>query len=227
MTHINQFLAGAVGISRRAADVEIKAGRVYINGRVALPPDRVQEKDVVRWKGKEFVVAKKENTTIMLNKPAGYVTSRVRDESGAPTVMELLPKELQHLKPVGRLDKESEGLLLLTDDGNFLYESTHPKFEEEKEYIVEFENPAHDTLMRSWIAGVKLTDGIAKADVMERLGRKKFRVVLHQGMNRQIRRMAGKTKNSVATLRRVRSGKIVLGSLRLGKWKKVESKLQQ
>lgn len=217
--HINQYLAAAVGISRRAADKEITAKAVQLNGRKALLTDRVEDGDKVVWKGKIVTVEQKTHTTIALFKPAGYITSRKRDETGAPTVMELLPQELQKLKPVGRLDKDSEGLLLLTDDGDFLYESTHPKFQIKKEYIVELEQNATDQLLAAWKKGVRLSEGLAKADEVERLARRQVRVVIHQGMTRQIRRMAAKTHNTVTSLRRVRSGDAELGSLKPGQWK--------
>ena len=217
--HINQYLAAAVGISRRAADKEIAAKAVQLNGRKALPADRVAEGDKVVWKGKIVTIEQKAHTTIALFKPAGYITSRKRDETNDPTVMELLPKELQNLKPVGRLDKDSEGLLLLTDDGDFLYESTHPKFGIAKEYLVELEQNVTDKMIAQWKKGVRLTEGLAKADDVERLARHRLRVVIHQGMTRQIRRMAAKTNNTVIGLRRIRSGSAELGSLKPGQWK--------
>ncbi len=220
---INQYLADTIGISRRAADKEIIAGVVRIGARKAVLGDQVNEGDEVSYKG--TVVTKKTNETkmtIMLHKPYGYITSRKADETGAPTVMELLPPELQHLKPVGRLDKESDGLLLMTDDGDLLYKSTHPKFETEKEYIVTFEYPLSDEEMKQWRKGIRLIDGIAKADVIERVqGGKGFRIVLHTGLTRQIRRMAGKSGNAVMTLTRVRVGDVSLGTLKSGKWKEV------
>ncbi len=217
---INQFLAQSLGISRRAADAEISAKLVHIGGRVALLGDQVGPKDKVVYKGKEVRAKNEKRTTILLNKPEGYVTSRKRDESDAPTVMDLLPPELRHLRPVGRLDKDSCGLLLLTDDGDLLYKSTHPKFEVEKEYLVEFETPLTEREIAAWKKGIRLTDGIAKADRIEREG-KRFRITLHQGKNRQIRRMAGKSGNKVNSLERVRSGTISLGNLPSGKWKSI------
>ncbi len=220
---INQYLAQVLGISRRAADKEIAAGNVHIGERKAVLGDQVTKDDKVSLKGKPVVNSKLAPTTIALNKPVGYVTSRKRDESDAPTVMDLLPPELQHLKPVGRLDKESDGLLLMTDDGDLLYRSTHPKFENEKEYLVQFETPLSELEIAGWKKGMKLIDGIAKADKIERLGRK-FRITLHQGKNRQIRRMAGKTGNKVLTLTRMRMGDIALGDLEEGKWKLLTAK---
>lgn len=220
---INQYLAQVLGISRRAADKEIGAGNVQIGERRAVLGDQVTKDDKVSLKGKPVVNSKLAPTTIALNKPVGYVTSRKRDESDAPTVMDLLPAEMQHLKPVGRLDKESDGLLLMTDDGDLLYRSTHPKFENEKEYLVQFETPLSELEIAGWKKGMKLIDGIAKADKIERVGRK-FRITLHQGKNRQIRRMAGKTGNKVLTLTRMRMGDVSLGDLEEGKWKQLTLK---
>ncbi len=220
---INQFLAQALGISRRTADKEIEDGNVRIGHAKAKLGDQVTEKDKVQFKGEEVRNTRLTPTTIMLNKPEGYITSRKVDETGSPTVMELLPPELQHLRPVGRLDKESCGLLLLTDDGDLLYRSTHPKFEVEKEYLVEFETPLTLAEIAMWKKGMKLIDGIARADKIERIGRH-FRITLHQGKNRQIRRMAGKTGNKVNYLERTRSGEVSLGNLKVGEWKQLSNK---
>jgi pseudouridine synthase len=217
---INKYLADTTGMSRRAADKEIEDGRVKLNGTRAVLGDQVAAGDKVTYKGKALEEKTGAPTTIMLHKPVGYITSRKRDETGAPTVMELLPKELQHLKPVGRLDKESSGLLMLTDDGDLLYKSTHPKFEIEKEYVVEFEERMTPMVIAQWKKGMKLPDGIARADSMEHETGTTYRIVLHQGKTRQIRRMAGKTGNAVVSLLRVRSGKNVLGNLKEGLWKK-------
>ncbi len=222
---INQYIAQVLGISRRTADKEIEAGNVQRNGARAGLGDQVGETDKIFYKGEPLVNTRLHGTTVMLNKPVGYVTSRRRDESGAPTVMDLLPPELQHLKPVGRLDKESDGLLLLTDDGDLLYRSTHPKFQTEKEYLVTFETPLSDAEIAEWKKGMRLTDGIARADKIIRATKGKgFVITLHQGKNRQIRRMAGKTGNKVETLTRVRSGEYVLGTLPTGEWKRIEVK---
>lgn len=220
---INQYLAQILGISRRVADKEIESGAVQLNGKRAQLGDQVTPTDKVSFKGNPVVNTRLQPTTIMLNKPVGYITSRKRDESGAPTVMDLLPPEFQHLKPVGRLDKESDGLLLLTDDGDLLYRSTHPKFETAKEYLVTFETPLMEREIVQWKKGIKLTDGMARADQIVRMG-KTFRITLHQGKNRQIRRMAGKSGNKVETLTRTRSGDVTLGDLPAGKWKAITIK---
>jgi 23S rRNA pseudouridine2605 synthase len=218
---INQYIASGTGISRRAGDEEVAHGRVRINGKVAQLGDQVAPTDTVTWKGKSVTLPVGPKTTIMLNKPVGYVSSRKRDETGAPTVMELLPKELAHLRPVGRLDKESCGLLLLSDDGDLLYRSTHPKFMVEKEYVVEFEERFSPDELARWKKGMRFPDGVARADVMEHQSGRTYRIVLHQGMTRQIRRMAGKSGNAVVNLLRTKAGKYSLGKLKTGKWEKL------
>lgn len=218
---INLFIAQGTGMSRRGADQEIEAGAVRVNGKRAVLGDQVTPADKVTYKGNPVAIKTEERTTVMLNKPVGFISSRKRDETDAPTVMELLPKELQHLKPVGRLDKESAGLLMLTDDGDLLYKSTHPKFEVEKEYLVEFAERLTASEFQLWQKGMRFPDGVAKADsIVHEIG-KRYRVVIHQGMTRQIRRMAGKTGNAVEKLTRVRSGKNELGNLKVGAWKKL------
>ncbi len=222
---INQYIALATGMSRRAADKEVEEGRVKIASRVAQLGDQVLPGQAVAWKGKPLTAKEGPKTTIMLNKPEGYITSRKRDETGAPTVMELLPKELAHLKPVGRLDKESGGLLLLSDDGDLLYKSTHPKYMVEKEYLVEFAERFSPNELALWKKGMRFPDGIARADVMEHQSGKTYRIVLHQGMTRQIRRMAGKSGNAVVSLTRTRAGVHTLGGLKPGQWKTLPSVL--
>ena len=208
-------------MSRRTADAEILDGRVKINTKKAVLGDQVMPGDEVKYKGVVVEAKTEERTTIMLNKPEGYITSRRRDETKAPTVMELLPKELQHLKPIGRLDKESSGLLMLTDDGDLLYKSTHPKFKIEKEYLVTFVERLDANEFTMWQKGMRLPDGMAKADSIVHESKNLYRIVLHQGKTRQIRRMAGKTGNAVESLVRVRTGNQVLGKLKVGEWIKI------
>lgn len=224
MQPITQFLAQTTDLSRRAAEAEVRDGRVRLNGKKALLGARVDPlKDKVEYKGHVITAKTGVATTIVLYKPVGYISSRKKDETEAPTVMELLPPELQHLKPVGRLDKESEGLLLLTDDGDLLYRATHPKFQTEKEYLIEFADYIPDLVIEQWRKGIKFPEGLAKADRAERKGRKKLLVVIHQGFNRQLRRMAGTSGAAIVRLVRMRSGDVLLGTLKEGKWKRVEN----
>jgi len=218
--HLNQFLAQALGISRREADDIIKEERVTLNGEPALFWQKIDtDKDTVKYEGKEAKLPQ-EIITIILNKPTGYVTTR-EDTRRRRTIMDLIPKELHHLKPVGRLDLESEGLLVMTNDGDLIYKYTHPKFEKEKEYILEFKIPVTNELIDAFLNGIMLEEGLAKADKVERLGRNKIKVVLHQGFNRQLRRMSSECHNKIIRLIRTRMAEIELGDLDSGKWKKI------
>lgn len=217
---INQYVAQATGISRRAADKEIDAGNVRVNG--ARAPHGLQvnpEKDAVEWNGKKLVL-REGHVTIALYKPAGYVTSRKR-ESADPIVMDLLPQNLRHLRPIGRLDRDSEGLLLLSSDGDLIQRSTHPSFETEKEYLMELSSPAKENLADRFLRGIRFPEGVARADKVVRETAKRWRVVLHQGFNRQIRRMAARVGTEVVRLVRVRSGGIALGDLQPGEWRRI------
>src|SRR5579871_5689398 len=121
---LNKFIAGATGMGRRAADQAIAAGRVQVNGHTASLGQEVDTSDQIKLDHQPVTVGDQRSTTILLNKPIGYVVSR--NGQGSRTIYELLPAEYQQLKPIGRLDKDSSGLLLLTNDGQLTYELTHP-----------------------------------------------------------------------------------------------------
>src|SRR5690606_9952597 len=123
----NKFIAQATGISRRAADKAVEQGRILVNGKVPESARQIEPSDTVTLDGSPVTAPDSSHTTILLNKPVGYVCSR--DGQGSRTVYDLLPPELHQLKSVGRLDKDSSGLLLMTTDGQLAYELTHPKFE--------------------------------------------------------------------------------------------------
>ena len=170
----------------------------------------------------EEIQAPAEHTYLALNKPVGYVSSR-RAQGEAPTLYELLPTEYHALKTAGRLDKDSSGLILLTDDGDFTYRMTHPSFAKTKIYEVELDRglePLHQQMISDF--GLKLTDGVSKMG-LERVGegRKKWKVSLGEGRNRQIRRTFGALGYTVAGLHRVQFGKYLLGGLKSGKWEKI------
>jgi 23S rRNA pseudouridine2605 synthase len=216
---INKYLAQAVGMSRRTADKAVGSGRVQVNGVPASPGTDVAATDSVTFNGR--VVALPANTmTIMLNKPAGYVVSR--DGQGSRTIYELLPPELHKLKPVGRLDKNSSGLLLLTNDGKLAHELTHPSFQKTKVYEVELDKPL-EPLHRQMISdhGVMLEDGNSKLQ-LERLREgndKAWKVTMHEGRNRQIRRTFQSLGYEVKKLHRTHFGNYDLRELAIGKYK--------
>ena len=136
---LNKYLAHATGISRREADGIISAGRVFINGTKASLGAQVEDTDRVEV-DHNVVTAASHHTYVLLNKPVGYLCSR-RSQGGVPTIFTLLPAEYQALKPVGRLDKDSSGLILLTSDGDFAHRMTHPSFHKVKVYEVELDKP--------------------------------------------------------------------------------------
>jgi 23S rRNA pseudouridine2605 synthase len=219
---INLYLAQSLGCSRRAADSMIEQGQVQVNGRRAkLGQDIDLKKDKVLADGKAVEKRQETAVTIALYKPKGYLSVR-SDPRGRKTVMDLLPKELQYLKPVGRLDYDSEGLLLLSSDGKFILKSTHPKYEKQKEYRLVFKKAVPDRLLTRFGKGIRLPEGLAKADRVERIDRNEIAVVIHQGWNRQLRRMAETCGAEVAKLICVRSGDIELEDLKPGEWRKVK-----
>ncbi|MCS6882580.1 MAG: rRNA pseudouridine synthase, partial [Chloroflexaceae bacterium] len=219
---LQKVLAGAGIASRRDCEALIAAGRVTVNGRVVLEPGlRVDpEQDVIQVDGKT-VRQPVERTYIMLHKPAGYV-STVDDPHGRPTVLDLVDVPTR-VFPVGRLDVDSEGLILLTDDGELTHYLTHPKFEVEKEYRVLLDRPLGSEALRQWRAGVLLNGeptAPAWVELIETTSEGPwYRIVLREGRKRQIREVAKLLGYEVRRLIRVREGDIALGDLPLRKWR--------
>ncbi len=213
-----QKLLSAAGVcSRRQAETYIRAGRVTVNGETAclggkadLGRDRVEVDGVP-------LAAPEGHTYIMLNKPRGYVTT-LSDERGRKTVAQLVADCPARVWPVGRLDMDSEGLLLLTDDGELTHRLTHPSHQVEKEYRVRVSGDVGRALP---ILSAPVLDGGEEltADRVERMGERSLTVVIHQGKNRQVRRMCAAAGLKVERLRRVREGKLRLGGLAPGKWR--------
>ncbi|MDA0733045.1 MAG: pseudouridine synthase [Chloroflexi bacterium] len=218
---INTYLAQQLGISRREADRVIREQKVRINGGVAVLGQRIDPAiDQLAVDGELVAAQVPDKITIALYKPRTYLTTR-SDPEGRKTVMSLLPGELQHLKPAGRLDYDSEGLLLLSNDGRFIFESTHPKYENEKEYRIIFTTPVDRQLLNAFVQGVPLAEGIARADRLKQIGPDEIELVVHQGWNRQLRRMAEERGYQVARLIRTRVGNVRLDNLKPGEWRKV------
>lgn len=219
---LQKILARAGLGSRRACEEFIRQGRVAVNGRVARIGQKADpDRDHIVVDGKP-VPLKHHRTYVALHKPTGVLSDEGDGSGRLPTVRGLVPLP-GHLYPVGRLDLRSEGLILLTDDGNLTQRLTHPKYEHAKEYHVYVEgHPANETL-KPWRRGVFL-DGrkTAPADVSI-LRREKnhtwLRVVLREGRKRQIRRVAAMLGHPVHRLIRVRIGPIHLGDLKPGKWR--------
>lgn len=211
---INQFVAKATGVSRRRADKIIDLGLITINDLPANAGSQVQDSDTVKYRSKVLKI--QTTQTVMLNKPVGYVCSR--NGQGSQTIYSLLPPELHHLKPVGRLDKDSSGLLLLTNDGKLAHELTHPSFKKEKVYEVKLDkNLSENDFEIITKQGVQLEDGPSKFKLDFINDRNDiWKVTMSEGRNRQIRRTFEKLGYDVIKLHRTKFGKFSLGQLALG-----------
>jgi pseudouridine synthase len=219
MERLQKYLARHGVASRRSAEAMISAGRVMVNGAIASLGTKIEPgQDSVSVDGRVLEVQTK-RVYIALNKPVGTV-STTRDPWGRPTVVELSPGD-ERLYPVGRLDADSEGLILLTNDGELAHRLMHPRFGCTKEYhALLAKRPTPDALARLR-QGIMLADGPtapAEVELLEHLpdGRVWLRIVLREGRNRQIRRMLAAVGHEVQLLRRVRVGSVELGSLTAG-----------
>lgn len=221
---LNKYLATNFGVSRREADKLIEDGKVLINGKVAIIGRRVAPGDKVEISGQE--ITEQKLIYLMLNKPKGYVCSRKR-QGDTPTIYELLPPEYQSLKNVGRLDKDSSGLILLTNDGDFAFQMTHPKFIKTKVYDIKLNRelePLHQQMIADF--GVNLPDGRSQLGLM-RLSddsRKDWQVTMTEGRNRQIRRTFEALGYKVTYLHRKIFGPYLLGKLPEGKFIEINKK---
>ncbi len=213
---IQRYIALNSRFSRRAAEDLIDEGRVKLNGKVVTEKGvKVVPEDSIKVNNK-VIQPRQATMTLMLNKPAGYVTTK-KDEFDRQTVMELIP--YNHLAPIGRLDKETEGLLLFTNDGDLAYNLTHPKFEHEKEYEVKLRDPLSPEDKEKLEKGVRI-DGRRTAPArITKLKGKDCNIIIHEGRKRQIRRMFEIVDNKVIYLKRIRIGTLKLGDLPLGKFK--------
>ncbi len=244
---INKFLAERLGISRREADDLVKANKVTLNGTPAVIGSRVGPTDEVRYEDK-VLPAKAKYVYYLFNKPVGYVCSRSK-QGKDPTIYELLPSDMQHLKNVGRLDRTSSGVILLTNDGDLGFQLTHPKFVKQKVYEVTIHQPLTPEDRRKITEdGVEIADGISKFAIADNLHpssndtplkqqkalkRRDLKpdepdgfhliVTLTEGRNRQIRRTFSALGYNVLTLHRIRFGKYELGDLPSGEYRPTEN----
>ena len=220
---LNRVLSLAGVASRRKADEFIKSGRVMLNGRrvFELGTKAVWGTDSIKLDGKE-IPGPSDRIYLMLNKPFGYITS-LSDPEGRPIVTDLIKDIPQRLYPVGRLDFDSIGLLLLTNDGDFSYRLTHPKFHVSKTYKVTVEGSVNESTVRKLKNGVELDDGFSgksKAGLIKQTGaRSVIRLTVSQGRNRLVRRMFEAVGFEVIQLMRTGFGGLELGNLKIGKYR--------
>ena len=219
-TRLNKYLASCGVGSRRACDALIQEGKIFVNNsRCENPATKVGPDDVVRVGRKP--VSPRSTEVILLNKPAGLVCT-AQDELGRGTIYDILPPQLQHLKNVGRLDKDSEGLLVLTNDGDLALKLTHPGHKVEKEYLVTLNQAFANEIMDQLVKGVHTPEGRAKAKSVRRISPRRVKVVLETGLKRQIRYMFDALHLKVTKLVRIRIGMLEDTRIELGRWRHLD-----
>ena len=212
---LNKYISETGACSRREADKWIEAGRVSLNGQPATLGTQVADGDEVRIDG-NLIGVKKQQVYIALNKPVGiictteaHIEDNIIDHVGYP----------ERIFPVGRLDRDSEGLILLTNNGDIVNEILRSENNHEKEYVVTVDRPITDLSLRMLAAGVKIMGELTKPSKVTRVNAQSFRIVLTQGLNRQIRRMCSALGYKAQRLQRVRIMNVHLGNLRPGQWR--------
>jgi pseudouridine synthase len=215
---LNAWLARAGVASRRKADELIKAGRVTVNGEQGQLNTFVAGDDDVRLDGRPL--AKQKLAYVLLHKPLGVLTT-ASDPQGRPTVVDLVRVD-SRVVPVGRLDADTTGALLLTNDGELAHRLAHPRYEVDKVYVVELDAPANDEQLDQLARGVELDDGPTAPARVRRLGGTSLELTIHEGRNRQVRRMVEAIDRGVVRLHRSRYGPLTLEGLEPGAWRRLE-----
>jgi pseudouridine synthase len=220
---LSKFLADAGICSRRKAEDEILGGAVKVNGSIVTELGTKAEpgRDRVEYKGRR-VTPERAHVYIMLHKPAGYVTT-VSDERGRPTVMDLITDVGARVVPVGRLDYNTSGLLILTNDGALTYKLTHPKHEAKKTYVAVIEGALTSGLFAALQNGVNIDGRVtapAEVEIIdEREKTTMLKITIHEGRNRQVRKMFDALGRKVSSLKRVATGGVELGALPKGHYR--------
>jgi 23S rRNA pseudouridine2604 synthase len=214
---LNKFISESGICSRREADKWIEAGRVTCNGAVAALGTRVGDADEVRIDG-ELLGTRKQRVYLVLNKPVGITCTT--EEHVAGNIVDLIGHP-ERIFPIGRLDKDSEGLILLTNDGDIVNEILRSENEHEKEYIVTVDRAITDLALKMMADGVKIMGEVTKPCRVSRIDERTFRMILTQGLNRQIRRMCSALGYKAQQLKRVRIINISLDNLRVGEWREL------
>ena len=220
---LQKYMANMGIASRRKSETFISQGLVKVNGEVVveqgfkIDPDV----DVVEFDNAEIKKVVDNYVYLMVNKPKNYITSLKQTDSSSPLVIDLIKKDYGRIYPVGRLDKDSSGLILLTNDGNFAYKLTHPSFNKEKEYIVTTERQITNSNIIKFEKGVSIDGVKTNPAKVELINNFKVSITLTEGRNRQIRKMIQKVGNSVKNLQRVRINRLEIGNLKLGEFREL------
>ena len=214
---LNAYLARAGIASRRGAEELIRAGRVTVNGEVAGLATFVEGKDRVEVDGAE--IAPEPLTYVLLHKPAGVVTT-ARDPHGRPTVVGLVGHE-RRVVPVGRLDADTTGVLLLTNDGPLAHRLMHPRYEVDKVYVVEVDGEPSDEALAALRGGIELDDGLTAPAEVQRLGPARLELTLHEGRKHQVKRMLAAVGHPVIRLHRSSYAGLTVNRLAPGEWREL------
>lgn len=217
-SRINKFLAENLSISRREADRLVESGEVKLNNVTAKAGDQVSHKDKVFYQDKLVTRKNKENIYIVINKPRGIVTSTTNTQ-GQDIVSYLNYPE--RVFPIGRLDKDSEGLLILTNDGDIVNRILRAEYKHEKEYLVYVDKDIDEAFVQKMSEGVRILGQKTLPAKVSRINDRSFRIVIIQGLNRQIRRMCEALGYEVTYLKRIRMMNVTLGNLKSGEWRKM------
>lgn len=223
---LNKYIADSGIASRRQADELIKQGKVKVNGMVINEPGvKVSEKDCVEVQGQK--IKAREKKYVIFNKPPGYITT-AKDPNERKTIYDLLPPDMKHLKPAGRLDKDSSGLLILTNDGELILKLTHPRAKVPKVYRVNVEGKINQQDLYAMQKGIEIEEGkiaYAEAAVLDYANSvTTLEIHLYQGYNRQIRRMMEILNHPVISLKRIQHANMVLAGLDKGKFRYLKKK---
>lgn len=222
MERLNKYIASCGICSRRKADELIQCGKVEVNGKIVTELGyKVEEKDIVKVNDR-IISKEEEKVYIMLNKPKGYVTTS-NEQFGRKSVLNLINENVR-VYPIGRLDMYTEGLLLLTNDGDFANKVMHPKNEIEKVYEVTTSTEITDSQIKSLESGVDIGDYVTKEAKVKKISKDKFEITIHEGKNRQVRRMCETVKIKLLNLKRIQEGKLTLGTLQTGKYRYLTEK---
>ncbi len=217
MERLNKFIASCGICSRRKADELIQSGRIKVNGKVVKDLGvKVSLEDKVELDGK--TISKEEKKVyLMLNKPVGYVTT-ASDEKGRKNVLDLIYEDVR-VYPIGRLDMYTEGLLLLTNDGDFANKLMHPKFEIDKRYVVTTDTKVTRQMLETLRNGVNIGDYVTREAKVEKIDEENISITIHEGKNRQVRRMCEAVGIKVLKLKRTNYGPLSLGELPVAKYR--------
>lgn len=228
---LQKFMADCGVASRRKCEEYILKGLVRVNGEIVnkLGIKVATDKDIVEYNGKKIQNVNNKKVYILLNKPIGYVTT-VKEQFGRPTVMELVKNVKERVVPVGRLDMYTSGAIILTNDGDFVYKVTHPKYEIEKTYIVTLRGKVLPEEIEKLKNGVKIDDyvsGKAKVKVIKYdvdKNESRLEIIIHEGKNREVRKMCEAIGKKVLALHRTKIGNIEVKPLELGKYRFLTAK---